>query len=161
MRWLSKGIASTVPSDLARQHLRAAVYLLNWLEDHSVTLAICRQTDIERWMTSDDARLRREAGHFVRCALSQKSARDLTFPAERWNGPSGSMDEEARRAGARRLLHDNTLKSEVRLVGLLLLLYAQCPQRSPGSPSTTSRRRTERSASALGAAPVDLPATRR
>ncbi|WP_329025918.1 hypothetical protein [Streptomyces sp. NBC_00690] len=53
-------------------------------------------------MTSDDARLRQEAGHFVRWALAQKIARDLTFPAERWNGPSQPMDDEARWATARR-----------------------------------------------------------
>src|SRR3954447_26079680 len=32
-------------------------------------------------MTSDDVRLRQEAGHFVRWALAQKIARDLSFPA--------------------------------------------------------------------------------
>ncbi|MFD6855635.1 site-specific integrase, partial [Streptomyces diastaticus] len=78
-------------------------------------------------MISDDARLRQEAGHFVRWALSQKIARDLSFPAERWNGPSQAMNDEARWDTARRLLHDDTLKPEDRLAGLLLLLYAQWP----------------------------------
>lgn len=76
-----------------------------------------RQADLERWMTSDDARLRQEAGHFVRWALTQNIAQDLSFPAERWNGPSQPMDEEARWATARRLLHDDTLKPEDRLAG--------------------------------------------
>ncbi|MBL1095036.1 MULTISPECIES: hypothetical protein [Streptomyces] len=80
---------------VAQQHLRAAVYLLNWLEGQNLTLATCRQTDLERWMTGDDSRLR-QAGHFVRGALTQKVARDLSFPAERWNGPSQPMDDEAR-----------------------------------------------------------------
>ncbi|WP_406423556.1 hypothetical protein [Streptomyces sp. NBC_00842] len=46
---------------VARQHLRAAVYLLNWLESQNLTLATCRQTGLERWMTSDDVRLRQGA----------------------------------------------------------------------------------------------------
>ncbi|WP_335933544.1 hypothetical protein [Streptomyces sp. PTD5-9] len=41
---------------VARQHLRAAVHLLDWLEEHDLALATCRQADLERWMTSDDAR---------------------------------------------------------------------------------------------------------
>ncbi|WP_406471047.1 hypothetical protein OH738_36200 [Streptomyces hirsutus] len=143
---------------VARQHLRAAVYLLNWLADQNLILATCRQADLERWMTSDDARLRQEAGHFVRWALSQKIARDLSFPAERWNGPSQPMDVEARWATARRLLHDDTLKSEDRLAGLLLLLYAQWP----AAISRLTVDHIEETDGAvrirLGAVPVDLPA---
>ncbi|MER6379890.1 site-specific integrase [Streptomyces sp. NPDC001127] len=142
---------------VARQHLRAAVYLLNWLEGQNLTLAACRQTDLERWMTSDDARLRQEAGHFVRWALTQKIARDLTFPAERWNGPSQPMDDEVRWATARRLLHDGTLKPEDRLAGLLLLLYAQWP----AAISRLTVDHIEETDGAvrihLGAVPVELP----
>ena len=42
------------------------------------------------------------------------------------------MDDEARWATARRLLHDDTLKPEDRLAGLLFLLYAQGPSAIPG-----------------------------
>ncbi|MEU5082993.1 MULTISPECIES: hypothetical protein [Streptomyces] len=142
---------------VVRQHLRAAVHLLNWLEAQGLTLATCRQADLERWMTSDDVRHRREAGHFVRWALAQKIARDLSFPAVRWNGPSQAMDDEARWATARRLLHDDTLKSENRLAGLLLLPYAQWP----AAISRLTVDHIEETDGAvrlrLGAVPVDLP----
>ncbi|GAB3005356.1 hypothetical protein GCM10023080_083840 [Streptomyces pseudoechinosporeus] len=145
---------------VARQHLRAAVYLLDRLAGQNLTLATCRQADLEHWMTSDDVRLRLKAGHFVRWALSQKIVRDLSFPAVRWNGPSQAMDVEARWETARRLLHDDTLKPEDRLASLLLLLYAQSrrdlpahrrphrgdgrsrphpPRRRPGRASRTRR----------------------
>ncbi|MFI6014502.1 hypothetical protein ACIBAG_37890 [Streptomyces sp. NPDC051243] len=143
---------------VARQHLRAAVSLLNWLTGHNLALATGRRTDLERWTTSGDARLRQEAGHFVRRALSQRIARDLTVPAERCNGPSPSMDIEARWAGARRLLHDDILKSEDRLAGPLLLLHA-------GWPAALSRLTADRIEATeaavripLGAVPADLPA---
>ncbi len=110
---------------VARQHLRAAVCLLDWLEDENLTLATCRQADLERWMTSEDVRHRRETGHFVRWALAQKITSDLSFPAVRWNGPTPAMDDDARWDTARRLLRDDTLKPEDRLACLLLLLYAQ------------------------------------
>ena len=113
--------------NVVRVHLRAAVYLLDWLAGQDLTLASCRQSDLERWMTRDETRLRREAGHFVRWALAQKIARDLSFPAVKWNGPSQAMDDDARWVTARRLLHDDTIRTEDRLAGLLLLLYAQWP----------------------------------
>ncbi|MFD7163720.1 site-specific integrase [Streptomyces violascens] len=143
---------------VARQHLRAAVYLLNWLKGQDLTLATCRQTDLERWMTSDDVRLRLETGHFVRWALAQKIARDLSFPAVRWNGPSQAMDDEARWGTARRLLHDDTLKPEDRLAGLLLLLYAQWP--AVISRLTVDHIKETDGAVRihLGAVPVELPA---
>ncbi|MFE2990580.1 hypothetical protein [Streptomyces sp. NPDC059262] len=37
------------------------------------------------------------------------------------------MDDDGRWATARRLLHDHTIRTEDRLAGLLLLLYAQWP----------------------------------
>ncbi|MGY1503694.1 site-specific integrase (plasmid) [Streptomyces sp. QTS52] len=143
---------------VARQHLRAAVYLLNWLADQNLTLATCQQTDLERWMTSDDVRHRQEAGHFVRWALSQKIARDLTFPAERWNGPSQPMDDEVRWHTARRLLHDDTLKSEDRLAGLLLLLYAQWPAAISRLTVAHIEETDGEVRIRLGAVPVELPA---
>ncbi|MEU0414749.1 site-specific integrase [Streptomyces griseorubiginosus] len=113
--------------NVVRVHLRSAVYLLDWLADQDLTLDSCRQSDLERWMTRDKTQLRREAGHFVRWALAQKITRDLSFPAVKWNGPSRAMDDDARWATARRLLHDDTIRTEDRLAGLLLLLYAQWP----------------------------------
>jgi hypothetical protein len=51
--------------------------------------------------------------------------RDL--PATRWAGPAAPIDAEARWERARRLLHDDTLDTEVRIARLLVLLYAQQP----------------------------------
>ncbi|MFF4761058.1 site-specific integrase [Streptomyces sp. NPDC001292] len=142
---------------VVRQHLRAAVHFLDWLENQNLSLATCRQTDLERWMTSDDVRHRREAGHFVRWALAQKITRDLSFPAVRWNGPSQPMDDEARWATARRLLHDDTIRTEDLLAGLLLLLYAQWP----AAISRLTVDHIEETDGAvrirLGDVPVDLP----
>ncbi|SHN22872.1 hypothetical protein [Actinacidiphila paucisporea] len=142
---------------VARQHLRAAVYLLDWLEGQNLTLVTCRQSHLERWMTSDDIRLRREAGHFVRWTLAQKITRDLSFPAERWNGPTQPMDDEARWATARRLLHDHTLKPEDRLAGLLLLLYAQWPAAISRLTVKDVEERDGTVRIRLGAVPVELP----
>ena len=84
------------------------------------------QDDLDTWLASDAATHRREAGHFVRWAKKQKLT-SLEFPAIRWGGPTGVIDTEARWDQARRLLHDDTVKPEDRVAGLLVLLYAQWP----------------------------------
>lgn len=109
-----------------RQHVRAAITLLDWLTAHDLTLATARQGDLDTWLTSEEATLRREAGHFIRWANKQKLTR-LDLPAVKWGGPSQAIDTEARWDQARWLLHDDTLKPEDRVAGLLVLLYAQWP----------------------------------
>jgi hypothetical protein len=109
-----------------RQHVKAAIAFLDWLTARDLTLATCRQNDLDAWITSGQACYRRETGHFIRWAKKQKLT-SLDFPATRWSGPAGIIDTETRWEQARRLLHDTTLNPEDRVAGLLVLLYAQWP----------------------------------
>jgi len=109
---------------VVQQHVRAAITLLGWLLAHHLTLQGARQGDLDVWLTNDQATGRREVGHFVRWAKHHKLT-ELDLAAVRWDGPSGIIDTEARWEQARRLLHDDTLKPEDRVAGLLILLYAQ------------------------------------
>jgi hypothetical protein len=109
-----------------QRHVRAAITLLDWLTTRGLGLGTARQGDLDTWLTSDHATHHREAGNFVRWARRQKLTR-LDFAATRWDGPSSVIDTEARWHHARRLLHDDTLKPEDRVAGLLILLYAQGP----------------------------------
>jgi hypothetical protein len=111
---------------VVQQHVRGAIILLDWLRGQNLTLGTCRQGDLDTWLASDDTTHRREARNFLRWAASQNLT-GLESPAIRWGGPSGIIDTEARWDDARRLLHDNTLKPEDRVAGLLVLLYAQWP----------------------------------
>jgi hypothetical protein len=111
---------------LVRQHLRAAIGFLDWLAAQRLSLADARQGSLDEWTASDNATLRRETRHFLRWAKKQKLT-TLDAPAVRWDGPCGVIDTEARWDQARRLLHDDTIKPEDRLAGLLVLLYAQWP----------------------------------
>jgi len=108
-----------------QQHVRAAIILLDWLTAYGLEFATCRQGDLDAWLDSGQATHRGEVGHFVRWANAHKLT-SLDFPATRWGGP-GVIDTEARWEQARRLLHDDTLKSADRVAGLLVLLYAQKP----------------------------------
>src|SRR6266851_3634824 len=106
-----------------QRHVRAATTLLDWLTSRGLDLATAGQGDLDTWLASDHATHRSEAGNFVRWARRQKLT-SLDFAATRWGGPAGIIDTEARWRHARRLLHDNTIKPEDRVAGLLLLLYA-------------------------------------
>jgi hypothetical protein len=109
-----------------QRHLRAAIALLDGLATRGRALTGARQADLDAWLTSDQARHRREAGHFVRWARQHKLT-SLEFPATRWHGPTRPIDTEARWAQARWLLHDHTVNTIDRVAGLLVLLYAQTP----------------------------------
>lgn len=110
----------------ARRNIRAAIVLLDWLAAHDRTLATARQGDLEAWLVNAQATHRADAGNFVRWARRQKLTR-LDFAAVKWGGPSGVIDTETRWEQARWLLHDDTVKPEDRVAGLLVLLYAQWP----------------------------------
>ena len=121
--------ATTTTYDQAvavRQHVKAALTLLDWLTAQNLTLSTARQGNLETWLASEDASHRREAGHFIRWANKQKLT-SLELPAVKWAGPSGTIDTETHWEQARWLLHDHTVKPEDRVAGLLVLLYAQWP----------------------------------
>ena len=109
-----------------QRHVKAAIALLDGLATHGRALAGARQADLDNWLTSGQARHRREAGHFVRWA-NRQNLTSLEFPATKWNGPTRTIDTEARWAQARWLLHDHTVNPVDRVAGLLVLLYAQTP----------------------------------
>jgi hypothetical protein len=111
---------------VARENIGAAAVFLNWLSAQHLTLATCTQAHLDRWMTTATSAQRGRTGPFIRWAKKQKLTR-LEFPATGWAGPTGVLDTEGRWEQARRLIHDDSLPSEHRLAGLLVLLYAQTP----------------------------------
>lgn len=141
-----------------RQHVRAAVGLLDWLAAQRLTLAGCQQADLDRWLASDQARYRRQASGFVRWAVATgRTTSPLQGLAHTWTGPSELIDAEQRWAQSRRLLHDDTLDLDDRVAGLLVLLYAQ----RPATISQLSTADVDIDADAvrlhLGATPIALP----
>lgn len=109
-----------------QQQVKAAITLLDWLTTCHLDLASAGQGDLDTWLSSEGATGRRAAGNFVRWAKRQKLT-SLEYAATKWDGPSGVIDTEARWDQARRLLHDQSIKPEDRVAGLLVLLYAQRP----------------------------------
>jgi hypothetical protein len=143
--------------NVVRQHVRAAAGLLDWLTAQHLTLADCRQGDLERWLTTGHALNHRPAGHFIRWAARQHLTA-LDFPAIRWQGPARPMDGQARWDDARRLLHDDTISTRDRLAGLLIVLYAQPTARITRLTTSHIQTAGTQVTIRLGQAPVTLPA---
>jgi hypothetical protein len=139
-----------------KRHVSAAIALLDGLGTRGRALADAHQADLDTWLTSGQARYRRDAGHFVRWAQRNRLT-SLEFPATRWQGPARTIDTEARWAQARWLLHDHAINPADRVAGLLVLLYAQ----TPAAVSRLALEHVEITARAvhlrLGREPIALP----
>jgi hypothetical protein len=110
---------------LTRRLARGAIAFLDWLDSAGLTMGTCQQADLDRWLASGQAVYREEAGRLIRWAHAARLTSCYLPSAARWTGPSAILDGKDRWDIARRLLHDDTLKPEDRLAGLLVLLYAQ------------------------------------
>lgn len=125
MRSRNNGRPTTRQQSLMIRRLaRGAVTFLDWLAAHDLTLGTCHQADLDRWHTDESAGYREEAGRLIRWARSNKLT-TTHIPATNWNGPAQVLDHQHRWDTARHLLHNDTLKPDDRLAGLLVLLYAQ------------------------------------
>lgn len=107
----------------AKRNIKAAAALLDWLTARGLTLTTAGQGDLDAWLASAQP-LHRDSGNFVRWARKHKLTQ-LDHAAERWGGPTGVIDTEARWEQARWLLHDDNVETADRVAGLLVLLYAQ------------------------------------
>jgi len=127
LRQRNNGHAITIQQfNSVRQRTHAAIAFLDWLTEHQLTLGSCQQADLDRWLTDAAATHRGAAGHFIRWAHKNKLT-SVRIGAHRWMGPTRPLDDQNRWNIARRLLHDDSLKPDDRLAGLLVLLYAQTP----------------------------------
>ncbi|HEY1705144.1 MAG TPA: hypothetical protein VGG75_36070 [Trebonia sp.] len=128
VRRLRSGLAGEYATNgqfvAAQRNVRAAIALLDWLAARGLALETAGQGDLDTWMGEAQPGHRTDAGNFARWARRNKLTR-LDFAATRWGGPSGVIDADGRWEQARRLLHDDSLRPDDRVTGLLVLLYAQ------------------------------------
>ena len=145
-------------SKLIRRLARGATVFLDWLESRGLTLGSCQQADIDYWLASGQAAYREEAGRLIRWAHASRITACYLPSAPRWNGPSGLLDREDRWDITRRLLHDDSLRPEDRLAGLLVLLYAQGATAISGMTSSQVQAGDDGTVRLrLGRVPIQLP----
>jgi hypothetical protein len=141
---------------MIRRLARGAVAFLDWLHAHDLTLGSCQQADLDRWLTDELATYREEAGRLIRWAHANKLT-TAHVASTRWNGPGQLLDHQHRWDTARRLLHDDDLKPEDRLAGLLVLLYAQGATAISRMTVEQIQARADDIRLHLGRVPIQLP----
>jgi len=138
----------------ARNNIRAAVSLLEWLRSRGTTLAGAGQADIDQWLsTGPSAILARD---FVTWSARRGhcGAMEIPVPA-RVTGPALSQDE--RWALISRLLGDTAIDPTDRVAGCLLLLYGQPLSRIAAMTARQVTRREDETFFVLGRHEVPVP----
>ncbi len=107
-----------------RASVRAALALLRWLDAHQLTLASCRQADIDRWI-ADGPSTRYQARTFLQWAVQRGAAANVEIPDPARRTQTEPLAAEQRWKRARWLLNDATIPTADRIAGLFILLYAQ------------------------------------
>ena len=108
----------------SRAVVRAAAQFLVALRSDGLELGACRQTDVERFVSSS-AHLARYLRPFLTWALKRRSVAGLEAPRAP-RGPGSVATEQAEHfALVRRLLYDDSLDLGDRVAGALVVIYAQ------------------------------------
>lgn len=123
-RWPDGDTPPLAAKNVNAQLIQAS-YLLRHLETNRIVLADLTQADLDRWLTAG-AGTRTLARSFVTFATRRGLvAAGLEIPIRRDGSTVTPLDDQQRWALARRLLHDDTLDPADRVVGSLIVLYAQ------------------------------------
>lgn len=96
---------------------------LRWLHDQQLSLSECGAADLDRWL-APGTRARVGARPLLVWA-AERGVTDLEPPKHERRAAPAANDGEARWEHARRLLHDDAVDAADRVVGSLVVLYAQ------------------------------------
>ncbi|HVF13503.1 MAG TPA: hypothetical protein VM942_02830 [Acidimicrobiales bacterium] len=125
-RWRADhGGFSVIQAKNARNLVAEGARFLGWLRKRGLSLSQCQQADVDAWLATGVI-ARRRVGEFLRWAESRKAVGGIIVPDTAAGGAvPRPIDAEARWAMARRLLHDTTIDPADRVVGALVVIYAQ------------------------------------
>jgi hypothetical protein len=123
-RKLRDQFAESTQTAAIRASLRAALALLHWLDTRDLTLATCRQADIDTWITEGPS-TRYQARGFLQWAVRNGHASQVEIPDYQKASQTTPLDAEHRWILARSLLADQALVVSDRVAGLFTLRYAQ------------------------------------
>jgi hypothetical protein len=108
----------------ARRDLRVSAGFLTDLAHQNLTLTGCRQADLDRWMAHATAHNKTSLRPFLRWAINSRWMPRLQLPPTNQPPPS-PISHQQRLELIRRLHNDDALDPTERVIGLLILLYAQ------------------------------------
>jgi len=108
----------------ARDLFVQAAQFLSALHDDGLDLATCRQHHLDAWLAAGPAH-RRRVRYFLVWAAERGAISGIEPPHDRSRSLPTPTDTEAGWDHARRLLHDDNIDPADRVIGTLVVLYAQ------------------------------------
>ncbi len=108
----------------ARSRIRAALQLLEWLQQRGVELEDLSQVDIDLWLSTGPT-TRYVARDFIAWCRARRFVGDIRFPLRQPTSPSEVMADGERWELVERLLRSDVLAREIRVAGLFALLFGQ------------------------------------
>jgi len=123
-RRVERGSEPTTAVKNGRTLVREAARFLAWLRLRHCSLTSCTQAHVDEWFAAN-SKARDRAREFLVWAMQRRATDNLRLPPVRRPSPIGPVDLRARWNTARRLLHDEDLDPADRVVGALVVIYAQ------------------------------------
>lgn len=125
-RRMERGMAGVLAAENAGRAVAEAARFIRWLsKERGKRVAECSQADVDEYL-SEGAKARFVVGGFISWAMAMRAMGRLSVPAlRRGDSPARSADLEGRVNIAHRLLHDDALDPADRVVGALVVIYAQ------------------------------------
>jgi len=108
----------------ARASIVGTARLLAWLAQRGVSIGTATQADIDQYAADHYGRAQSVIS-FLAWAHRTRLTSDLKVAVKQQNAPQVTLSDRDRWAHVERLLHDDTIRLNVRVAGLFVLLFAQ------------------------------------
>lgn len=136
--------------------LRAADRLLDWLDQQDQALTGLDQILLDDYLLAFPGQREQLAG-FLSWARRQRLVHEIELRHSERTPQVVPVDQDRRWALARRLLHDDTLPVAHRVVGLLVVLFAQTPARIATLKLSDVTATDDIMTIVLGRSPIEAP----
>jgi hypothetical protein len=140
-----------------RTQVRAVVNLLTWLENNQLTLHTVSQDQLNAWLIARPTDATYRARQFLTWARRHHLAGDVSIPKKQPRSAMPAITEDQRWTQLARCLREDSLPTEVRAAGALVLLYGLPVSRISDLAVTDLRRHGDRTSLAIGGHDLPLP----
>lgn len=141
----------------AREKIRAALYLLTWLETQNLQFDRLAQPDFDRYLATVPARRYSLLRPFISWAGQHGFAPRLDVPVSPKHDPHLFLDDTSRTALLRRCLTDGQLPLWVRVAGALVLLFGLTSTRVATLTDQDIQREGDSTFLQLADKPISVP----
>jgi len=140
-----------------RRRILVALDLLEWLDEHQITLENLRQDDLDRWLSEENSQRRQLARYFLKWTHQRSLSRNLVVPIVPRQQPAELLADDDRWQLLQRCLSDVTLPVDVRAAGALTLLFGLPAERMRNLTADQLTSKDQHTYLTVGLHPILLP----